>query len=85
MGRRLFAVPAPGAERATLLSKPPSRAKPVGEWNVYEITCKGKKISVWVNGAVTVTWDACQAPKGHLGLQVEFFDLEFRNLKFKPL
>lgn len=81
----LFAVPTPGAERATLLSKPPSRAKPVGEWNVYEITCKGKQISVWVNGAVTVAWDACQAPKGHVGLQVEFFDLEFRNLKFKPL
>ncbi len=81
----LFAVPTPGAKRLDILSTPPSRAKPVGEWNVYEIACKGREITVWVNGAVTARWDACEAPKGHVGLQVEFFDLEFRTLKFKPL
>jgi WD40 repeat protein len=71
-------------ERVQALSKLPSRARPVGEWNVLEVACRGKRITVWVNGAVTVEWDACEEPKGLIGLQVEFYDLEFRSLKFKP-
>ena len=27
----------------------------------------------------------CPLAKGHVGLQAEFFVIEFRNLKFKPL
>ncbi len=81
----LFAMTAPGAKRTDVLSKPPSRARPVGEWNVTEVACKGKEISIWLNGAVTVTWSGCEVPRGHVGLQVEHFDLEFRSLKFKPL
>lgn len=81
----LFAVTTDGAKRMDVLSKPPSRAKPVGEWNVHEVTCRGKEISIWLNGAVTATWGGCEVPRGHVGLQVEHFDLEFRSLKFKPL
>ena len=29
------------------------RGKEAGEWNTYEIVCKGKTVSLWVNGAVT--------------------------------
>ena len=29
------------------------RVKPAGEWNTFEITCKGKQLSLWVNGAQT--------------------------------
>ena len=39
----------------------------------------------WLNGAVTAEWSECPLEKGHIGLQAEFYDLEFRNLKFKPL
>jgi hypothetical protein len=56
-----------------------------GEWNTYEITCKGKEISVWVNGATATRWDDCQVPRGHVGLQAEFWFIEFRNLKFRSL
>jgi hypothetical protein len=59
------------------------RANPPGEWNTYEITCKGKTISVWVNGAVTTTWNDCQVPVGHVGLQAEYYFLEFKKLMFK--
>jgi hypothetical protein len=58
-------------------------AKPVGEWNTYEVTCKGKTVSVWLNGFTVTTWDDCPVPRGHVGLQAEYFDIEFRNLKFK--
>lgn len=60
------------------------RANAPGEWNTYEISAKGQRIEVWVNGARTCTWDECRVEKGHLGLQAEFFYIEFRNLKFRP-
>jgi hypothetical protein len=61
------------------------RVKPAGEWNTYEITCKGPKITVWVNGAVTNEWDACEVLKGYAGLEAEHWRIEFRNVKVKPL
>ena len=56
-----------------------------GKWNTYEITTKGTTIAVWINGAKTCTWDNCPLTKGHVGLQAEFFFIEFRNLKFRPM
>lgn len=61
------------------------RVRPVGEWNTYEVTCKGRTVSVWVNGAVTDHWTECQVPRGFLGLEGEGFRIEFRNLKLKEL
>jgi hypothetical protein len=72
-------------ERVIIRGKGPERANPPGEWNTYEVTAKGKTVSVWINGATTGTWDACPWETGHVGLQAEFFFIEFRNLKFKPL
>lgn len=60
-------------------------ANPVGEWNTYEITGKGKTLSVWLNGHTVTTWDDCPVARGHVGLQAEFFFIEFRNLKFKEM
>lgn len=61
------------------------RGKEAGEWNIYEITCKGKTITLWINGAVTAVWDGCQVEKGYLGVEAEGWYIEFRNLKFKEL
>ncbi len=60
-----------------------SRVRPAGEWNVFEITCKGPELTLWVNGAVTSVWSNCEALKGHLGLEAEGHRIEFRNVKFK--
>jgi hypothetical protein len=62
-----------------------SRVKPAGEWNTFEITCKGKDVTLWVNGAVTNRWDACQVPRGYVGLEAEGYRIEFRNVKLKPM
>lgn len=59
--------------------------RPPGEWNAYEITCKGKELTVAINGTVATRWKECPIPRGHVGLQAEFFYIEFRNLKFKEL
>jgi hypothetical protein len=62
-----------------------SRVKPAGEWNTFEITCRGRDMSLWVNGAVTNEWHDCQISKGYLGLEAEGYYIEFRNVKVKPL
>ncbi len=61
------------------------RVKPAGEWNVYEITCRGKDMNLWVNGAVTCEWRDCEVPRGHVGLEAEGYKIEFRNVKLKTL
>jgi hypothetical protein len=61
------------------------RVKPAGEWNTYEITCKGRSVTLWVNGKVTNTWQGCQVPRGYVGLEAEGFPIEFRNVKVKLL
>ena len=38
------------------------RIKPAGEWNTYEITCKGKEISLWVNGAIDLRLRRLRGP-----------------------
>ena len=61
------------------------RVKPAGEWNTFDITCKGKDVTLWVNGAVTNAWKSCVVPKGFIGLEAEGYRIEFRNVKVKPL
>lgn len=63
----------------------PTPVKPAGEWNTYEITCKGKTISIWANGKVTSEWTECEVPKGFVGLEGEGWKIEFRNVKLKEL
>ena len=62
-----------------------NRVKPVGEWNTYEITCKGKKISLSVNGKTVSEFDSCDVPKGYVALEAEGFRIEFRNIRVKQL
>ncbi|HZR18911.1 MAG TPA: DUF1080 domain-containing protein [Verrucomicrobiae bacterium] len=61
------------------------RVKPAGEWNTFEITARGKVLTLWVNGAVTCEFPDCGLAKGHLGLEAEGYRIEFRNLKIKQL
>jgi len=61
------------------------RVKPAGEWNILEVTARGKTLTLWVNGAVTCQFDACGMAQGRVGLEGEGYRIEFRNLKVKPL
>jgi 3-keto-disaccharide hydrolase len=79
-------VPVKGkVDRVIVQGDGKKHAHPPGEWNTYEITMKGKTISVQVNGKPAVTWKDCPLTAGHVGMQDEFYYIEFRNLKFKPL
>lgn len=63
----------------------PQRGKEAGEWNTFEITCKGKSMTLWVNGGVTAEWKECEVPKGYLGMEAEGYVIEFKNLKLRNL
>jgi hypothetical protein len=78
---------------------PPSKdaLKPVGEWNSYRIICKGRQVTIILNGTTIVDANlddhkehfkahpGLTREKGHLGLQSHDGRVEFRNLYVKPL
>jgi HEAT repeat protein len=75
--------------------------KPVGEWNFEEVTAKGRRITVKLNGAAIVDADIDKASapravdgknhpglkrdKGHIGFLGHGTVVEFRNIRIKEL
>jgi hypothetical protein len=72
--------------------------KPVGEWNAYRITAKGRQITIELNGEKVVDANLDEykekhakahpgilRTKGHIGLQEHGGRVEFRNLFVKEL
>jgi hypothetical protein len=85
MGDLFHAIPMNGkSERIIMRGNAAESVKPPGEWNVVEITAKGKEIQVRMNGHHTLRWQECTIAEGMVGVQSEFYNIEFRNLKFKP-
>jgi 3-keto-disaccharide hydrolase len=54
--------------------------KPVGEWNRMIIECVGDRVRVWVNGDLVNDGFDCTAKRGHIALQAEGAEVEFRRL-----
>jgi hypothetical protein len=72
--------------------------KPVGQWNTIDITAKGRRITIVLNGVKTVDANlddhkeaaesnhpGLKRDKGHLGLQSHSNRVEFRNVYVKEL
>jgi len=57
-----------------------SSEKPVGEWNAMEVICKSNTIEVIVNGTPQNKATGISDAKGHICLQSEGKDIEFRNV-----
>jgi hypothetical protein len=79
---------------------PPAKlaTRPIGQWNSYKITCKGRQVTVELNSekVVDANLDDYKAKhakahpgilrdKGHIGLQEHGGRVEFRNLFIKEL
>jgi hypothetical protein len=58
---------------------------PVGEWNRMVIECLGDEIKVWVNGDFVNYGYDCTATKGHIAVQAEGSEVEFRKLLLTPI
>ena len=59
--------------------------RPTGQWNHYEITCKGEDLSVKLNSTLVTTATNIKNLRGHVGFQAEFGHLEFRNIRIRRL
>jgi hypothetical protein len=59
--------------------------KPVGEWNKYEITCKGNTVKLVVNGETVNEGTEMEATSGKILLQSEGAPIQFRNIELTPI
>jgi len=59
--------------------------RPIGEWNDYKIVCDKDQVTIWVNGDKVNHVTKCSQSKGAICLQSEGADVEFRDIRLKPL
>ena len=60
-----------------------NRVKAPGEWNHYEITVKGDRITLAVNGEAVSEITGVALRRGYIGLEAEGYEVTFRNIKLK--
>lgn len=75
------------ADKSSIVVKKskPSNEVPVGEWNTLEVICKDNTIEVFVNGTLQNTASGINLSEGHICLQSEGKDIEFRNIYVSKL
>jgi hypothetical protein len=59
--------------------------KEVGQWNQYEITCKGDTLKLVVNGQLVNEGRGAERTRGKVLLQSEGAEIHFRNIELKHL
>ncbi len=62
-----------------------NRVKPAGEWNHYEITAKGDRITMAVNGEAVSEITGAGLRRGYIGFEAEHYEITFRNIRVKVL
>jgi len=63
----------------------PTNENPAGEWNSYDIYCKGNTVELKVNGLLQNRATDCSLTGGAIGLQAEGSRIQFRNLWIEPI
>jgi hypothetical protein len=59
--------------------------KPIGEWNQYEITCKGNTIKLVINGKEVNEGTDSELTKGKILLQSEGAEIHFKDIEIKSM
>jgi len=67
------------------VAKPTTMLKAGGKWNTYDITAKGTKLTVVLNGTKTVDVDDSKHADGPIGLQYGAGTVKFRNVRIRRL
>ena len=63
---------------------PPNEKLP-GEWNTYEIVCRGDSIKNFVNGKLMNEAEGCNVTSGAIAIQSEGGEWELRKIHLEPL
>jgi hypothetical protein len=75
----------PNLQPNATIKKIADSEKPSGEWNGYDIYCRGASIEVFVNTLRQNFVDKLPTDSGQIALQVEGYPIEFRNIWLQPL
>ena len=78
----------PGEDRPAfpiVPKKNTSSEKRAGEWNNAVIICEKGTITVFINGVLQNIGTKSQHSSGHIALQSEGKDIQFRNVRLTPL
>jgi hypothetical protein len=59
--------------------------KPPGEWNEWEVTCSGDKVTFVVNKEKAWEGTGMKAARGYFGIQAGGHHIDFRNIRIKEL
>src|SRR5262249_59146664 len=59
--------------------------KPAGQWQSYAITVKGNRVEVKLNGQLITVAEGLSVRAGHIGIQGEGGQLEFKDIRIKEL
>ncbi len=63
----------------------PKLHKPPGQWNQWEVSCIGTKVSLKVNGKLAWKIDDFKPAQGRLGIEAEGHHIDFRKMRVKRL
>lgn len=67
------------------VAKPATMVNTGGKWNTYDITAKGTKLTVVLNGMKMVDVDHKGHTRGPIGLQYGAGQVKFRNVRIRTL
>jgi 3-keto-disaccharide hydrolase len=67
------------------LAKPVRDFKAAGRWSTYEITAKGPRITITLNGARTLDVETRKYGRGPIGLQYSAGMVKLRKVQIRPL
>ena len=70
----------PAQQFVSVKKKNPSSEKPAGQWNSYDIECRGGSVRCLVNGVLQNEGTNASPSSGWICLQSEGGPIEFRNL-----
>ena len=59
--------------------------KPAGEWNTYEMICRGDTLKVYVNGKPLNEVEGCSVSSGAIAMQSEGGEWEARKIFIEPI
>jgi hypothetical protein len=62
-----------------------SNENPLGEWNNADIVCKDGVVEVYINGTLQNRGTSAKHKSGHIALQSEGDEVQFRNVRLTPM
>jgi hypothetical protein len=84
MGGAMFTT-TNGLKSGQIKMKSPQNENAAGEWNTYEIICRGDTVKNYVNGKLMNEVAGCSASSGAIAMQSEGGEWEARKIYVEPL